>query len=464
MRTISTFLVLTGVSLLASPLAAADLGGDCCADLEERIAELEATTARKGNRKVSLEISGQVNHAILGWDDGGDRDVYQVMNSNSADRFRFTGNAKISQDLSAGYFLELGARLDSTAGADQFSPGNDGDDIRTRQSIWFVESKSFGAISVGLGSPATDDLISYNLGGTNVAASANAPLIGGSFFTRDAATDTLNSLASGSTISMRWRRFFERLDSPTDNMVRYDSPIMMGFAASASWGGDDYWDVALRYARNTRDFKIAMGIGYYEDRNETDNTLGWPRGGDAEPNGRETKIQEIKGSASILHEPTGLFASAAFVHREFDGDDLGVQTFACFTSGDADTLRMNTGIGCSNRPDFDYVWVSGGIRQKWLPIGATSIYAEYARSEDALTGLNVAVTSAIGGDIDYVTKSTMDLWGIGLVQQVRAAQMDVYLSYRHLDATVQGFESTGPLVEAPLEDIDLFMAGSRIRF
>ncbi len=34
---------------------AADLGGDCCADLEERIAELEATTARKGNRKVSSD-------------------------------------------------------------------------------------------------------------------------------------------------------------------------------------------------------------------------------------------------------------------------------------------------------------------------------------------------------------------------------------------------------------------------
>ncbi len=32
---------------------AADLGGNCCADLEERVAELEATTARKGNRKVS---------------------------------------------------------------------------------------------------------------------------------------------------------------------------------------------------------------------------------------------------------------------------------------------------------------------------------------------------------------------------------------------------------------------------
>ena len=44
---------------------AADLGGDCCADLEERVAELEATTARKGNRKMSLTITGQVHRMVL---------------------------------------------------------------------------------------------------------------------------------------------------------------------------------------------------------------------------------------------------------------------------------------------------------------------------------------------------------------------------------------------------------------
>ena len=56
---------------VAMPSAkAADLGGDCCADLEERVAELEATTARKGNRRVSLTISGQVSTAVMAWDDG----------------------------------------------------------------------------------------------------------------------------------------------------------------------------------------------------------------------------------------------------------------------------------------------------------------------------------------------------------------------------------------------------------
>ena len=59
----------------SSPARAADLGGDCCADLEERVAELEATTVRKGNRKVSLTISGFVSHNVMWWDDGTQSDL-----------------------------------------------------------------------------------------------------------------------------------------------------------------------------------------------------------------------------------------------------------------------------------------------------------------------------------------------------------------------------------------------------
>ena len=53
----------------ASPAKAADLGGDCCADLEERVAELEATTVRKGNKKVKVELvrpHGQAASPISG--------------------------------------------------------------------------------------------------------------------------------------------------------------------------------------------------------------------------------------------------------------------------------------------------------------------------------------------------------------------------------------------------------------
>src|SRR5665648_1288482 len=75
---------------------AADLGGGCCADLEERVAELEATTARKGNRVVSLQVYGQVNKALLIWDDGFDSDAYVVTNTGYQSRLTLTGTGQIN--------------------------------------------------------------------------------------------------------------------------------------------------------------------------------------------------------------------------------------------------------------------------------------------------------------------------------------------------------------------------------
>src|SRR5438045_6595701 len=105
MRGSSRFAVAAALGLFmgASSSKAADLGGDCCADFEERVAELEATTARKGNRKMSLTVYGQVNRSIVYWNDGGrSNTVPGVDNHNSASRFGFMGNAKISPAWSAG--------------------------------------------------------------------------------------------------------------------------------------------------------------------------------------------------------------------------------------------------------------------------------------------------------------------------------------------------------------------------
>src|ERR671927_574393 len=79
---------------VAMPSAkAADLGGDCCADLEERVAELEATTARKGNRKMSLTVTGQVHRSVIWYDDGKSSTTYYGLdNTNSSSRFIFTGS------------------------------------------------------------------------------------------------------------------------------------------------------------------------------------------------------------------------------------------------------------------------------------------------------------------------------------------------------------------------------------
>src|SRR5262245_6421799 len=97
MRASSRFAIAAALGLFVGVDSgrAADLGGNCCADLEERVAELEATTVRKGNRKMSLTITGQVDRVILWWDDKYQSHTYYGLdNTNSSTRFSLLGSAK----------------------------------------------------------------------------------------------------------------------------------------------------------------------------------------------------------------------------------------------------------------------------------------------------------------------------------------------------------------------------------
>ena len=146
-RAIAGAAILMGCALAMTPAALAGEAGDCCADLEARITELEATTARKGNRKVSLTISGWVNEAIFAWDDGVERNAYIGTNFVEQSRFKFVGEAKINKEWSAGYILEVGVqghpsnRWDQDNIASQHpSPANREFSLNLRKSNWFLKS------------------------------------------------------------------------------------------------------------------------------------------------------------------------------------------------------------------------------------------------------------------------------------------------------------------------------------
>src|SRR5262245_31110041 len=149
-----TLSALAAAGLLAGGLSvtsasAADLGGNCCADLEERIAELEATTARKGNRKVSLTISGWVGEQVMWWDDDVESNTYVGgLGTTIGTNVKFTGQATISPGWSAGYVIHLEADgNDGLLGWNQESGSSPGlftgktNYVQTLQSFWFVKSE-----------------------------------------------------------------------------------------------------------------------------------------------------------------------------------------------------------------------------------------------------------------------------------------------------------------------------------
>ena len=156
-------LLMGGLS--AGSASAADLGGNCCADLEERIAELEATTARKGNRKVSLTISGWVGEQVMYWDDGSEQNTYVTgLGSTLASHFKFTGQATISPGWSAGYVIHVEAMDSDSLTLNQRSQhnpsalgANGAYAVQLLQSYWFIKSDHLGKLGVGLQSSASDN-------------------------------------------------------------------------------------------------------------------------------------------------------------------------------------------------------------------------------------------------------------------------------------------------------------------
>jgi len=305
-------LMMGGIAL--TPAQAADLGGDCCADLEERVAELEATTVRKGNRKVSVKLSGQVNKVLIIWDDGDDTDAYITDNTESSTRFRFTGSAKFKPGWSAGFLIEIEVESGRSINVDQVSDDDNTENadgqLEGRKMALYLKSDRLGTLWMGRYSPATDDIKLLNIAGTpNRDASLET---GAGFFNR------LTGVAgTGGLVNLTLGALMPGGDTRRGNVIRYDTPSLAGFVFSASWGEDDIADVAVRYKKEWNSIRVVGGIGYSWDTDEDEDTnnVGCGVAG-AQANGfaagpcraTETDFERLAGSISMMHTPTGLYA------------------------------------------------------------------------------------------------------------------------------------------------------------
>jgi hypothetical protein len=383
---------------------------------------------------------------LMAWDDGQKQDVYIVDNTAARSRLEFTGAAKIARGWSAGYYLSVG--LDDVAAndVDQFNADGEADLIELRHSAWWLRSNRYGTVTVGHTSPATDNIILKDVGGIMPGA-ANIATIGGSLIVRRAdepelgsdaliTRTTLNDLAAGASV-----------DTLRRNVVRYDAPRISGpwgnVYLSAAWGEDDFYDFALEHSINYSDWKFRFGAGYLRDTTENGRA------------GSRRDREEYKGSASLLHIPTGLFGTVAYVHREFNGFDTSNQ--AVFGEN---TVGLVTPPG-TNRPPINYLYSAFGLRRSYWSIGETSIYGEYAQVDDAINGLREA-------DLREVTDSRLQMVGAAISQNIDAAAMDVYVGFRYYTFDTEGVQlrsgSPTPPSPAPLNDMVIGYAGTRIKF
>lgn len=461
MKTTSRFAVAAAAGVFAggialTPAQAADLGGDCCADLEERVAELEATTVRKGNRKVSVKLSGQVNRSLLIWDDGNESDVYSVDNAASGTRMRLTGSATIRPGWSAGFYIEYQMQTATSSAANQLTLPQ-GSGFSLRHTVWYFKWDKFGQVWLGQHSSATDNLVYLNLGGGTIgSAGIDVGLVGGGFFLTRSGVSGNQSIIAGETYS----KYLPSFDAGNRfDLIRYDSPDILGCVFSTAWGENDNWDVAARCKKELNSVKILFGIGYIEHRgNEAAGTTSATAGG-AVTGVAGASLNNVGGNddfiitGAILHDPTGLFFNVVYTERSFN---------APHTS----TLGVVTGRAVP--ADNENLWLQLGIFRRWNDLGKTTIYVDWRHADDGgvgTRGTNFRGTNATS----EVTSSEADAYGFGIVQRIDNAAMELYLDYKHFDVdvtTCTGAAATGctAFFNENLEDFDRVHIGGRIKF
>ena len=443
--------LLTG-GLSAGSASAADLGGNCCADLEERIAELEATTARKGNRKVSLTVSGWVGEQALWWDDGGEQNVYVTgLGSTLATHVKFTGQATIAPGYSAGYVIHIEAMDSDSLTINQFSehnvsalqPNNFSSGayaVQLLQSFWFIKSDHLGKVGLGLQSSPSDNAA--------ILVDGSGSLVPANWVMFDYNAFLLRSGATGGLTGTIWQFMggFCRggggaggdcFGAPRDS-VRYDSPTFHGFSVSAGWGEDDFWDVAARYSGEHHGFKLAAAAAYSQWSNDFFTEPGLIDSGSsfaanlfppnfalANPTSNQFSndwTDYFQLGAYIEHVPTGLWLYGAYGHISPGGLTAGTT----FINGNG--VAVATFAGGFNRAAGDTYYIKGGLRERWHPLGHTVLYGEYAKYNDSVP--------------DFFTniglQASTTLWGLGVVQEIDAAAMSVWLKYRHVDGDFKG--------------------------
>lgn len=459
-KSVSRLALVAAAGVISTSAIAADLGGDCCADLEERVAELEATTARKGTRKVSLTISGQVNKMIMHYNDGGpvsaagnvaggnrsSNTFWGIDNTNSSSRFNFTGDAKISPTAKAGFnmTIEVGSgarsvavsqyRAEAPTVTSHIGTGDLNDhSLFMRDAVVWLESSALGRLTLGR-LTQTGPQGTIDLGGIGVIAPGTV-LAGNGLMFRNAAGNLVGSHSIGAGFDAAGD-YNKRIDG-----IRYDSPSFAGFQVGASYGeasntmpysgaaspiGQDLgnaYAANLRYAGEFSGVRLAAAVGY--ERVNQDSIVTTAR--------RGTRNTYLGGSLSLMHVPTGLFAQGGYTKIDSD------------VAGDS--------------RDGAFWHVAAGISQNWFGIGKTSLYGEYGKGSDTFWVNRSAVIAAPApGMVSTagVAGDDMRFWGLGIVQNIDAAAMEVYLGYRNFDATIAAQPTT--------KDIDVIAGGARIKF
>ncbi len=424
-KTVSMLALLAAAGIMVGGVApkaagAADLGGDCCADLEERIAELEATAVKKGNKKVSVTITGRANMNVMWWAENGvaasnatydhTSDIYFGNVARNETEFNIKGEGKVNSDVTVGFLMEIYVDPSATGGTkNSQTKHQDAVNAVPQTTYVFINSKAVGELRLGNQYQAMHETFNADTGKDTIGRYGQ---------TRGAFTFLLRDTANTLT-SIEYSKVLRPLEDARAQSLMYISPTMAGLTLRADVAGDDVYGASLTYDNKFKDDTIAVkaSLGY-------------------------EKLSRVDIASAL---GTGLVASTDSQEILAVSGSISESTSGLYVTG----LWGKATASIAGRQDATNWWVKGGWQKNVTGIGNTMIYAGYLKED----GLYQNATS----------KSSSTLIEVGIDQGIDDVG-SVYLQYQRgsLDNTLTGVGSGNGTINA--QSLDQVIGGMIVKF
>ena len=331
-------------------------------------AQAQAPAPAAAQQPLKVEVSGQVNKALMYADDGVQKKTFYVDNDISGTRFRFVGSAGMTPSIKAGVRLEWDYQSNESnlvtlanPSAPPVSSATQSPTLAERYAEAIFEHAQWGRLHIGQGDGAANDGTEVDLSGTGVITSVFVSELGGALNFRDKTTGA----PTGPTITaaITQQDFESRYDR-----VMYVTPTFGGFRGQVSNGVKD----GLNVTEASAWFAGKLAIG------DLAGAIGWSQ--QAQGPGQDKDVV-VGGSVSWLHQ-SGLNLTFSHSQRDiplaagqgtrdgkFDYGKVGYK-FGQHAFG----VDYAIGKNQSAQDDKVKTW---GVGYVWSPIGWAEIYAGY---------------------------------------------------------------------------------------
>lgn len=302
---------------------------------------------------ANFKVSGQVDRAVIGADNGKQTDYGFVDNVGSNSRFRFTGDQIMPNGVKLGFNYEMAFAVNpstdfniNSAGGPSNNNGQHNNFTNVRLGEVYVEG-NFGKLSFGKGDGAANGTSEVDLSGTQYLGGGSAHYYAsGISFIHD--NHVITNGPKGNSAVNIGNGAYNNFDALSRrNRVRYDTPSFGGAVLSASLDNGHAYEIAGRYnATFAGGAKLEAAVDWVDSENASDqiNPIG-------NRSGRTGRFQEYGGSASLLL-PSGLNVTGMYKKHDRVGNNTGPNATSFFTGVGYIVGRNHFQVGWGGTRDY----------------------------------------------------------------------------------------------------------------